>query len=259
MRINKSPAFQFYPNDILNDEVVKLMDNREFGAYVKLLCFNWLEGSIPATMDELARLADEPQLEFEKIWSKVGKKFHEKRGSERLTNPRMERERQKQRLFAKRCSENAKKRWDSANVVGAKPLPRHKPSVCSSSPSSSSSPISGLKTYSGDHQEVVAHLLESFKAKKGASYPFNGMDGRVVKSLLGYYEVAQIKALWDCFLACDDDWIRKVGHKIGEFRRQIPMLLDKSDYKAKQAKYEQTEIRGEGVMPSITFKTSRGV
>lgn len=91
-----------------------------------------------------------------------------------------------------------------------------------------------------DHQSVAAHIIATFKAKKGAAYPFSGEDGRVIKALLCLYDSNQIKALWDCFLSINDSWIQKVGHKIAEFRRQIPMLLDKSDWKVHQKKYQET-------------------
>jgi len=43
----KSPAFQFYTSDWLGSERVALMTLAEEGAYIRLLCYCWNNGSIP--------------------------------------------------------------------------------------------------------------------------------------------------------------------------------------------------------------------
>jgi len=43
----KLPWFPFYPADFLGAEKVQLMTNEQVGMYVKLLCYQWMEGSIP--------------------------------------------------------------------------------------------------------------------------------------------------------------------------------------------------------------------
>ena len=43
----KLPWFPFYPSDFLGAERVQLMTNEQVGMYVKLLCYQWMEGSIP--------------------------------------------------------------------------------------------------------------------------------------------------------------------------------------------------------------------
>ena len=43
----KLPWFPFYPSDFLGAEKVQLMTNEQVGMYVKLLCYQWMEGSIP--------------------------------------------------------------------------------------------------------------------------------------------------------------------------------------------------------------------
>ena len=51
----KLPWFKFYPRDFLMDEKVQLMSNLQVGIYIKLLCHQWEEGSIPEA--KLGRLA----------------------------------------------------------------------------------------------------------------------------------------------------------------------------------------------------------
>ena len=52
----RKPAFQFYPGDYLSSTRVSMMTLEEQGAYVRLLCFCWSQGSLPADPEKLARL-----------------------------------------------------------------------------------------------------------------------------------------------------------------------------------------------------------
>lgn len=53
---NKSPAYQWYPKDILASARVAEMSLAEEGAYRRLLDFCWLNGSIPADERRVARI-----------------------------------------------------------------------------------------------------------------------------------------------------------------------------------------------------------
>lgn len=101
---------QWYPSDVEADEAVKLMNNREFGCYVKLLGHNWIEGSIPKDLETLAVIVREDPRDFDGIWAKIKAKFRVKnsRIPDRLTNNRVEMERMKQRAYSKKQRENAK-------------------------------------------------------------------------------------------------------------------------------------------------------
>lgn len=54
--MNKSPAFQWYPKDILSSARVQEMTLAEEGAYRRLLDFCWLNGSVPSDEKRAARL-----------------------------------------------------------------------------------------------------------------------------------------------------------------------------------------------------------
>lgn len=120
MSKGKSPAFQCYPAELLNDEAVKLMSNREFGSYWKLICHNWTEGSIPEEMDKLALIVNEDVRDFETMWPKMAQKFRKK--GTRLTNSRVEKERKKQKNFSNKMSESALKLWNGKNQAKSKNL-----------------------------------------------------------------------------------------------------------------------------------------
>src|SRR5689334_10451983 len=108
MPLEKSPAFQFYPQDFLADDKVMAMTAEARGVYIVLLCHCWLSGSIPKDPEILQRLAqwqpanqDEPsRQQWEKCWSMVGRCFvTDGAPSGCYVNQRIEREREKQAVF----------------------------------------------------------------------------------------------------------------------------------------------------------------
>lgn len=99
----KSPAFQFYPKEYMTDEAVMLASHEEKGIYLDLLCCEWLEGSLPEDLSALARLAGTTLPKLKKAWKRFGNKFKphpEEFG--RLIHPRLEKEREKQAVWAEK-------------------------------------------------------------------------------------------------------------------------------------------------------------
>lgn len=90
-----SPAFSLYPKDILADENCSAMTHEEFGAYMRLLCHAWLEGSIPAEPVKLQRILRIRPQKFARIWPAIAPCFTEQ--EDRLIQCRLEQERSKQR------------------------------------------------------------------------------------------------------------------------------------------------------------------
>jgi len=112
----KSPAFQFYPKDFLADENVMAMELEELGAYIRLMCICWIEGSIPADVRRLARLCGCDSKRMAELWQAIEPCFEPHPTEEgRLIHPRLEREREKQAEHRAKKSEagkeGAKKRW----------------------------------------------------------------------------------------------------------------------------------------------------
>lgn len=107
MAKEKVPAFQFYPKDFLTDERVVLMSNTEIGIYVRLLCYCWLEGSLPLDTGALAHMARTPMRQFTKIWEhSVVKQCFVVNGDGRMHHKRLDLEREKQGTFRRRQSDN---------------------------------------------------------------------------------------------------------------------------------------------------------
>jgi uncharacterized protein YdaU (DUF1376 family) len=93
---SKSPAFQFYPQDFLADINVKLMTTEAVGAYLLLLCHDWIEIGIPDDDGALAILSG-----MREHWTNIREqvmKCFKKRGK-KFFNHRLEEEREKQNAF----------------------------------------------------------------------------------------------------------------------------------------------------------------
>jgi uncharacterized protein YdaU (DUF1376 family) len=148
----KSPSFQFYPADFLSDENVVMMSNRELGCYMKLMCYCWREGSIPADMNKIARLCGEDGSAMADLWTAISGCFDTaENDASRLVHFRLEKERNKQTEYKKERSDSGRKgaesRWGKASKANgsaiAQPLaePMANDGLSSSSSSSTSENI----------------------------------------------------------------------------------------------------------------------
>lgn len=115
---NKSPAFQFYPNDWLSSPNIMLMTPAEEGAYIRLLSIEWnsLDCSLPdddAILSQLSRLGEGW---FGVSSEKIRKCFAKRDG--KLFNERLMKERKKQSEWLKKSSEAGKKSWQVRKKTG---------------------------------------------------------------------------------------------------------------------------------------------
>ena len=70
----KDPAFLFYCTTWLQSAEVNALSLEQQGAFVRLLSFAWLHGSIPADRDEIRGLlgmTSAPEDAFARVWSKL--------------------------------------------------------------------------------------------------------------------------------------------------------------------------------------------
>lgn len=111
--MKNSPAFQFYAADYLADEKVALMTLEEEGAYIRALAYCWREGSIPADEDRLGILLKGAPTTVVRVVKRCFKQSSQ--DGERLVHPRLEQEREKQRVWreksAKGGAKSAEVRW----------------------------------------------------------------------------------------------------------------------------------------------------
>tara|TARA_R100000808_G_scaffold21732_1_gene46998 strand:+ start:1359 stop:2417 length:1059 start_codon:yes stop_codon:yes gene_type:complete len=103
------PFFPLYASDFLNDEDVALVPNDAVGIYIKLLCRQWIEGSLPSCTGSLSRLSGEDEDSFVYLWELLSHKFPEGEDG-RLRNPRLAAERDKAESIHSRKSQGGKTR-----------------------------------------------------------------------------------------------------------------------------------------------------
>lgn len=113
MAAEPSPAFQFYPKDFLTSRVVRLMSMEARGVYITLLAVSWLDGALPTSTDELAKIAGCSARKLKMIWPNIACAFTLTDAG--YVNARLEKEREKQRGLKAESSEKGRKgasaRW----------------------------------------------------------------------------------------------------------------------------------------------------
>lgn len=131
------PAFLLYAADWLSSTRVRAMSREQRGAYIDLLCFAWLDGSIPGDAGALQTLLGASRAEFRRIWPAM-EGCWEQRDDGRLVNPRQERERQERKARAedirRRSALGNRARWGSPSDPSGSPTGTDQgiPDVCPS-------------------------------------------------------------------------------------------------------------------------------
>ena len=119
--MGKSPAFQFYPKDYMADEHVQLMSLAQEGAYLRLLCHQFLEGSVPEDIPALARICRVSKGMMERLWPGVRPCFPVQIAEGRIGNRRMLRDRADHEAFIGGRSAAGKKgaeaRWGNGSAT----------------------------------------------------------------------------------------------------------------------------------------------
>lgn len=110
--------FPLYVYEFITD--IAGWKNSEVGAYFRLLCFQWINGSLPGDLERLAILANEPIKEFKILWETIGCKFTIQ--NKQHFNLKLEKVRkQQQKLIEKKSNagiEGAKARWGGKEKEG---------------------------------------------------------------------------------------------------------------------------------------------
>lgn len=88
-RSHDLPWFKFFASDWMSDVEIELMPLEAQGAFVRMLCFQWINGPLPDDPDLVARLCDIPRGRMDEIWSEVRPQFERTEG-ENLYDPDLE-------------------------------------------------------------------------------------------------------------------------------------------------------------------------
>lgn len=123
---NKPPAFQFYPRDWLGSMRVAEMSLEEEGAYIRLLCYCWNNGSVPADPEACARVIGKGACKAVAIKVLVMFDQHPTE-SDRLIHERLEEEREKQRLWREKSAKGGKASAEGRNPTKGQPKGNQSP------------------------------------------------------------------------------------------------------------------------------------
>ena len=174
---NKSPAFQWYPKDILASARVQMMSLAEECAYRRLIDFCWIHGSIPADPNKAARLVGKGcSVEVAKVALEM---FTVNADDEsQLIHDRLEEERVKQAQNSEKRRQASEVRWSkqgkSANERGKQvnTKPDANAMQTQTKPDTNLSPqseISSTKTVKNDKLEVEATISDSITTELEAN------------------------------------------------------------------------------------------
>lgn len=136
-----SPAFSFYAKDFLTGTATFSLE--EVGAYVKLLCYQWDAGSVPATPRERARILGCTAAQERAIWLRIVSKFAavgDAYQNSRLEEERVKQAERRQKLAANGSKGGSQKVANATQALEQKPqqLGGQNPSLSSSSSFASS-------------------------------------------------------------------------------------------------------------------------
>lgn len=193
--MNKPPAFQFYAADFLVDARVKLMSLEERGAYVTLLAHAWIEGPLPRELPRLAKLCDVSVADMERIWPAIAPCWAA--ADDSITNPRLEKERQKQAQYRKQQSHKALTRQASSQLASAEPPSSSLSSSLSSKSKTKPHAARVAKPVSDDWVPPFAHAWE---ARFQGTVPWQRI-GHAIKPLREKHADVEILERWKRFLA----------------------------------------------------------
>jgi uncharacterized protein YdaU (DUF1376 family) len=108
MARKKPPSFDFFPDDFLGGTYH--LEAEAVGIYVRLLCFQWSNGSIPEEENQLARIAGVDAVALRRHMLTLMTKF-DRTESGALINQRLEDERQKKIAIIEKAKRSAEQRW----------------------------------------------------------------------------------------------------------------------------------------------------
>jgi uncharacterized protein YdaU (DUF1376 family) len=152
-----APSFQFYPADFVNGTLT--MDAAEVGAYIRLLCYQWNQGSCPTEPDDIARITGMPHA---KLVRRVLPKFTVSGDS--MHNERLERTRAEVEAYRARQADNGKKGGRPPKATLPKEETQKNP------PLSSGLTLGNPLESSHTHTQTLTHSQNNPLTPKGAEW-----------------------------------------------------------------------------------------
>lgn len=108
--MTRAPAFQVYARDFLVDDTARL-SLQATGAFIRLLCHQWIIGPLPNDVAQLAKLAGTTPRTFRPIWRELQSLFPIWQDDTQRANTDLEEKRLESAAYRQRQSELARRRW----------------------------------------------------------------------------------------------------------------------------------------------------
>jgi uncharacterized protein YdaU (DUF1376 family) len=161
--MGKPPAFQLYAADFYMDTVS--WDVEVVGFYFRLLMCQWVNGSIPNDLEQIARITGclssrKWRANVARMWSECCHKFATLPDSNNLINERLEKTRKEQETYSKGQSESGLKGVEVKKLKGIYPF--NKSSDPSSDPSSENQALLSSSSSSSKKKKIYTVAFEAF-------------------------------------------------------------------------------------------------
>lgn len=239
MAKDKAPAYQWYPKDARTDERFVLMSYEQQGIFRALLDHQWLEGSIPADVEALARLLKMSRAAFVRLWPAIEPCFSGVSGQhDRMINGRLERQRRDQEAFAEsaasRGAKGAAKRWLKHSRSIAEPIANHGSSSSTASASAKErESLSLVQTFTNPNRDAftdaavtqrAGKFVERYQAlyskhRNGARYSVRPARdyAAAVTLCTTWTDDARLDKLATCFLTTDHKFAAEGSRTVPQF------------------------------------------
>lgn len=185
------PAFLFYPNDFIGSTAH--LEVETVGAYIRLLCFQWVNGFIPRKPKQIQGIISCGNDKFKEVWDELKEKFSPTTAG--FANKRLEMVRGEAMEYRKNASERGKAgaeaRWHKQCSSNAQAMPKN--SLSSSSSSSISSSKEDIPAKAGTPQaEFVEAWSDLYQSETGGPYKAGREDFVIVARLLKTFGEAEV-------------------------------------------------------------------
>jgi hypothetical protein len=188
----KAPAFQFYPADYLINDKIAVLTLEEQGAYIRAVCYCWKYGSVPADIKTLSRLIGCGCSE--EVARAVSTAFKvSSTDPAKLINLDLEKRRQEQKNWRKKCSEGGKRSAEARKKLALSQgserkgtsttlaLPLQVSGQVNGNSSSSSSSSDQIQIHVNSEQPPIEVLTEAVQLPLSQALPTSKPAGRAGK------------------------------------------------------------------------------
>jgi hypothetical protein len=247
--VSRSPSFQFYPGDWLNDIAVRASSPPARALWIDMLCamhqgepygYLTLKGK-PFTSGQLSKLAGFSIKNTHKYLKELAENgVFSTTENGLIYSKRMVSDEEKRRAWAERQQRSRNGHADVTPDVTRESRPSSSLSSSSSSPLTTSKKKGQKENDAPDFfQNLKQHVADEWQKKKNAPYTFRPTEDGLLKALCNAHTVWGTMALWDVYLESKDDFARRNGYNITEFFRQVPRLVDDPDWKKRAREHEK--------------------